>query len=356
MQKNNILDQHKLMIAFLILLPLVVVSVSRTLGDYGFYYLSPVRLWLAGETQLFEEKAPYYYMPWSAILMIPFALLPDQVGQAIFNTLSIAALIWGVNALAQPKRWWSLTLAVTNLYVGMLILVSQWDTFILASLALGWIAVKRRNPWLLGMALTGISSKPTGVIIPAIFLLYMVRKWSRQDLIRMLTIPLMSVIASFFVSGLDWPIRYLKFIQEYPPTPLRHYILITPWGNVDFLLSHWDYLGTEGRILFSILTAGILAWLVRCIRRKQNNRSMCLAMLVNTVVSPYALIFYYIYLAPIVTTLTEERTWLGIFLAFVAILDVISLRLGIGVSVYPLIVLATVLIADLFTSRHQTIS
>jgi len=88
MQKRNFLDQHKLLIAFLILLPLVFVAVSRT--------------------------------------MVPFALLPDQLGQVIYETLSIAVLIWGVRILAKSKRWWPLALAVTNLYTGMLILVSQW--------------------------------------------------------------------------------------------------------------------------------------------------------------------------------------------------------------------------------------
>jgi len=354
--QTNILDRHKLIIAFLILLPLVIVAVSRTLGDYGFYYLSPVRLWLNGETRLFEEKAPYYYMPWSALLMVPFALLPDQVGQVIYDTLSIAVFVWGVSVLAKSKRWWPLALTVTNMYTGMLILVSQWDTFILAFLALAWVAVEQRRPWLLGLALTGMSSKPTGVLIPAILLLYIARNWSRHDLLRMLTIPFLSVIVSFFVSGLDWPIRYFKFVQEFPPTPFRHYMLITPWGNVDFLLSHWDYLGTEGRILFGVLTAGVLVWLVRCIRRKLNHRTVCLAMLVNTVISPYALIFYYIYLAPIVTRLTEETPWLGIFLALGALLDVIGLRLGLGISVYPLIVLATVLVSELRFMRQQPIS
>jgi hypothetical protein len=337
----------KLIFVFLLLLPLVIASLNRPMTDYGVF-ISAIRAKLAGETRLYDVQNLFYYAPWAVPFIVPFALLPDRVGQAIYNTLSLAALVWATWTLAKPLPWWALAIALTNLYAGMLILIGQWDGFMLAALALAWIAIERRNPWLLGLALVGMTTKPTHVILGMLLLLWKIRLWPRPLQVKVFILPLIAVLSSFFIVGIDWPVRFVRFVANNPNPAFFYFALITPWGDVTYITSLWKHFTPPIQILLAAAISIAVFILLRGIRRNGIERETLRLTLVILLVSiPYLLPYQFIYALPEAADLLRRRLGLGLVLTIAALLDLLFLRLGIGILLFPILALLVASISRL---------
>jgi hypothetical protein len=336
-------SKHKYIFVFLIF-PWVIVSVTRAPIDFGIFS-DTVHGWLSGQFQLYHGQTEFYFAPWTIIPLIPFVILPPPLGQILYTTVILTALVWATWTLTKPTPWWAMSFALLNLYTALLIFNGQWDSVILASLALGWIAIEGNNPWLLGLALVGLSTKPTNSIIPTILLLYMLRTWSKSKLMKSTTFPLLAAISSVFIAGVNWPIQYIYNLRDHPSPP--NYVVVTPWTNTLFLRSYWEYLNSLGQFFLGVLLIFAIVLFFRILRRGIDRRALAVALAINIVASPHAILYSFILLAPIHTMIFTERRGLGLLLTVAAFIDMIFIWIGLGVYIYPLMTLLVIMIIEL---------
>lgn len=333
LNKKN--DDPKLWLIFLILLPWVINSIRQPTTDFGMF-TDTTRDWVAGETQLYDEMHVYYnYLPWSVIVYLPFSLIPHPFGLLIFNTFTLGLLIWSTWSLVKPVRWWVLAISLTNLYTAMHLMLGQWDALILASLTLGWLGVQSKKPWLIGIALVGMTTKYTNIILPMLVLLYAIRKWSLKDLVRVAIFPIVILPLSFLIAGWDWPLRYMKLMS----TTLAiydHYEVITLFSSSSYQTSYWRYVPPLGSIFVIILVVLGSYFIFKLIRSRINLDSLLLAISMNLVITPYLAPQHIVYLAPVQAQLIKKNHILGFSLYVASIIDLFFMWLGIGIIIYPL--------------------
>jgi hypothetical protein len=340
---NKSKGDARLWLVFLILLPWLLNTIRTPNNDFGLIS-AIVRDWVAGKAPLYGAGSVYYnYTPWLLLVYLPVSFIPHPFGQLIFNTLSLSLLIWSTWYLSKPISWWAMAISLTTVYTGMLIMLGQWDALVLASLTLGWIGFQRRNPWVLGIALVGMTTKYTNVIIPMLLLLFAIRAWPIQKIIRLAIIPLVTLGGSFLVAGWDWPIRYSHLLSV-TLAYFHNYEVMTIFSKATYPISYGQILPPFGTILI-ICLAGISFYLLfRIVRRGVNLDSMNLALALNLVISPYFTFHHLIYLAPLqAQMLNKHRVW-GFIMYGGAILDLLLMWLGVGLIVYPLVALVILII------------
>jgi len=152
-------------VASVVIFAIVAAVIGRSAGDllgYDFQaYVSAARRVLAGEP-LYDTTvavaggfAIYLYPPPFALAFIPFALLPDGVGVAIWTTLLWAAMVGGAALLPVrfSIRWLIVLLAAIDWPVLYSIKLGQVGPILFLLFAIGWRAMDR--PGVLAAAIAG---------------------------------------------------------------------------------------------------------------------------------------------------------------------------------------------------------
>jgi hypothetical protein len=352
--KSNIkyIGDTRLWLVFLILLPWIVNTVRNPNNDYGTV-ANVVRDWVAGRTALYASGSVYYnYTPWMLGVYTPLSFIPHPFGQLIFNITSLCLLIWSTWYLVKPIKWSALALSLTTIYTGMLIHQGQWDAFVLASLTLGWIGYQRKNPWLVGVAIVGVTTKFTNVIIPTCLLIISIRIWPIKSIFKVAILPLITLGLSFLIVGWDWPLRYfrlLKLTVEY----FRSYEVTTIFSKAEYPVSYRLILQPLGYIVIILLAVVSLYLLFRLSRRGLNVESINLALALNLVASPYFTFHHIIYLCPTQAYLLKNQKIWGVILFGASIIDLLLLYMGIGLIIYPLVALLILIIISLVNLHHS---
>lgn len=350
-KKDETKGKGRLWLIFLILLPLLINTIRTPNNDFGTI-TTIVRDWLAGRVSLYEAGSAYFfYTPWVLFLYIPLSFLPHPAGQLIFNTLSYSLLVWSAWYLVKPIDWWKLAISLTTIYTVMLIFQGQWDAYVLAALTLGWIGIQRENPWLVGIALLGMTTKVTNVIIPLLLLLYALRHWSFKNLLRVALIPSIVVLISFFIAGLDWPLRYTRLLK----VSAMYYTSIevnTIFSTATYPTSYRLVFPPLGLIVTIILAVISVYLLVRVWKRGINLTTLNLSLALNLIITPYLTFHHIIYLVPLQAQLLKQNRIFGFVLYATAFIDLLFLWLGIGLIVYPIIALLISQIVT-FKSLHH---
>ncbi len=355
----NTLFRHKKILVFLLLFPMVLSALQRDISDYGVF-INGTRAWLAGETELYDGKVAFYYAPWTIAAFLPLSFLPDRIGQLIYTTLSLGLLVWAASSFGQELPWWGLAFSLTNANTAFLIFTGQWDSFILASLALGWLVVQSKkklfSPYIFGLALVGLSSKPTNIILPGALLLYTAfieykSVWKGVDWLKVLFFPVLIFFASLVVFGWDWPMRYIWFLKNYPNP--SHYLLITPWGKTDYQVSYWMSLSSIGKYLLVFLAVGVFSRFIWVLKNKQTEYGLMLAIVLNLVITPYALVYHFVYLAAVGVWIFRKKVWAGTLVFCLGVVDLVFLFIGMGLFISPLGYLLIILIIDVRVSPAQ---
>jgi len=243
-------SRYKPVFIFILLFPWVLTTLTRQSIDYGIFS-DTTRGWLSGQIHLYDGQTEFYFAPYSILAFVPIVLIPPPFDQLVYTSIILAALIWATWTLTKPVPWWALGIGLATVYTALLVFNGQWDGMVLAALALGWIAVEKNNPWLLGLSLIGLGTKPTNIILPTLLLLYLVRNWSKINIIRLAIIPFLTVIVSGIIAGWNWPMIFINNYQNHPNPP--NYVVVTPWTQTLYLRSYWEYLNQVGRIFFFIL-------------------------------------------------------------------------------------------------------
>ena len=264
--------------------------------DYRFFSAA-ARAWRSGASLLYDAQAPlFFYAPWSLAILVPLSLFPDRLGQAIFNLIALASLGWGVWALARPLGARALALALATPYTAAVLLLGQWDGLIVGATALAWHAITRRSPWLLGLALLLITTKPTNALLVVLVVLLAVRTWPWRLWARTLALPLLAFGASLGACGWDWPLRYVRFLSATPPlgynVSLWRPEVAWPWA--------------------AIVTLGALGWLVAVIALQGiGSTQLALTLTVNLLISPFLVPYHLVATAPALAVIARWNGRLG---------------------------------------------
>lgn len=299
---------------FLALLLAVFLAMGRfwPIGPDYFYTFRPLtEAFFRGETRLFDASSPgYFNAPWAVFLIAPTLLLPLSYGQAAITLISMIGLLLAIHVVVPASARTNLrvflaavVLATANLHTFDLVIRGNVDGFLLLGLGLGWLGIKRRQPWLLGAGFWLLSIKPVNVALPALVMLWAARNWSRQEKLACLALLGLTLLLSFPLFGLDWPLRYLQFMTYNQPFI---YLQTSLWRTFAFfglppILAMWTALPV-------LALFGVMAW--RYARVDRLEELLALAIVTNLFISPYTLGSHYVLLAPVFVLLAVNNPWL----------------------------------------------
>lgn len=273
---------------------------------YHWYGRTPLQ-WLAGETRLYDAASRGYYLaPWATWLLLPFAALGFRGGMAALSLLTIALVaavsVWytarwcGARAGAPLRA----ALAVLCPYTLTALFAGTIDAWSMAGVFLGFVAAQRRQPWLLGAAVSLALVRPQNAVLTLPLLLVGVRHWSPGELARAAAVPSAAVLASLAVFGIDWPLRWVANVRAAPPIP---YLVTSTYAAT----------GLAGLPLPLVVAGtGILAAFVlrRVWREGLTRETFDLGVTANAIVSPYMLSQSYLLLLALPwSSLACRRPW-----------------------------------------------
>jgi hypothetical protein len=276
---------------------------AAPLSDYRDYalYARTARGWLHGETRFYDgapSASGWYYAPYTVLGLLPFSLLSDRLGQALLSSVGLIGLAWATWRLSGKAPWWALLPALFNRWTLALLGPAQWDGLLALGLGLLFVAFAYVRPWLAGLALVLLGTKPTNVILPSLFMLILaVRWWPRRALLKAAVLPALAVGVSFLISGPGWIGRYIAFTASEPP-------------NLAFNLSMWQYFPAWAVIGFAALALAAFIWVSWGAGTALNG--LHLAIVANLLLSPYVTIYHYVLAAPALAWLIHRRFWVGL--------------------------------------------
>lgn len=256
--KNIILLSISFVLVFVVFLQ------APAMYDYN-KYINASRNFMDNPQSLYTDKSPeFYYMPWSLIVLVPFSILPDKIGQALFMSLTLVFVLY--IAYQQKASRLSLLLTGTNVFVLSVIASTQWDIFILLALFMAVQSLEKKHKIQFSIWMMIAITKPTNIIIPVLWMLWHYRKSITPQVI---IIPALISLLSFAVLGVGWISKYIQFVLYSSPPEYRNMSIIKMPYAIPII--------TVSAIMFYII-----------FRKELNPKIMLFASIVlNLIVSPY---------------------------------------------------------------------
>ncbi len=315
------------LVAVTVLLVVLMTRVWPIGPDYYFTFRPAAEKFLTGETRLYDkETLGFFNAPWTLLFFIPITQLSLHTGQAVL-TVGTLVMLLAATALVREERpfpTYAFVFALLNLHTFDLLIRGQIDGFCLLGVALGWWSVRRRRPWGVSLALWLMAIKPINVALVATVYLIAIRSWSRTEQVKALTLPVMSLLVSFFFLGADWPIRYIENYQVFSPP--KAYLTLTVWRiarSIDF--PFWPLIG------LAAVCVALALWLTW--RVGLHRWTLSIALATNLVFAQYATGNHYVNLIPamlFIATRNRRVAALAYLTTFTPLL-----RIGFGVRVAP---------------------
>jgi hypothetical protein len=332
--------------------------------DWYLYFQPSTMQWLSGDTQLFDGKAAgFYHLPWGIWFLVPYVLIPAPYGLALLRVTSILMLALCAWVFTNPgkQRMWGITLAVINLHAWDLIYRGQIAAVEALGAALGWMAIRKRNPWLLGGSYVFLTFSPPNTLpFILVMLWYTWKEWKRRDFWYSLLIPGGVGIASLFVFSF-WPVRWFNtFFNGSELGDDGAPFLTTIWRAREMLnispIFPW---------LIVVITLGITFWAWRRVNATRADRTdheqlfayIALSTTAIFIVTPYAYSYRYALLyAMVVPWLVGWRLEVALGLLLLTLLPLARMYIGFENSwidiAYPIAIFAaTVLHLTVFPER-----
>ena len=213
-----------LALAAVAVLALVLSPYIPVGGDFYWFYYKVPQDWLAGETRLYDHASRGYFLPpWGIWPYLPLTFLDTFIANALANLIA-AAVIGGI-AYRQSGSPLIGLLAALCPYSLVLYLTGTPDAWSLLGLWVAWRSSRSGNGWGLGAGAALALVRPQNCLLtlPALVAqaLLPVRtgESARAPLIQASIVLAVVLVASAFVSGPDWPIRWWENYFIRPPSP-----------------------------------------------------------------------------------------------------------------------------------------
>ena len=279
------------------------VVVTRGGNPYDYTQLAPVLEEITG----FAGNNPYFYPPWFSLFFIPFTLLPFQIARLIWLVLNGGLFYFGLAFLQAALEWkidgwkkWTVYLAATLSFAAYCLRSEQVGILLFFALALGLLAIKRRQYAVAGLALVLFVTKPS-VTLPAagIIVLWLVYRQRRSLLwaagwtagLILLSSVVISKWWQFDRSGFG---RGLAYALDGPDQIAAVRVLSTIYDFLDFVLGvgpPFHYL-----IATALAISGVALVLVAWRQSRYLPTTLSAALVLTFLVTPYALQYDYVVL------------------------------------------------------------
>ncbi len=116
-------------------------------------YITASRDWLAGRSVYQDRSAlPYTYPPLTAILFLPFALMPDSLAMTVWVGGNLALGMWIVRRLFPRQPFWFMALVMLSAPIGRSLYLGQINLVLFALLLLDLIWTRRASGAFVGFA------------------------------------------------------------------------------------------------------------------------------------------------------------------------------------------------------------
>lgn len=318
--------------------------------DYYFTFRPAAGKFLQGETRLYDrETLGFFHAPWLLLYFIPVSQLSLRAGQALLTVSTLAMLLAATGLVREEHSFpvYASVAALLNLHTFDLLIRGQVDGFSLLGIALGWWAIRQHRPWALSFAFWLMAIKPINVALCAALYLITIRSWPRNDRIKALTLPVLSLLASFILLGVDWPVRYVENYQVFSPP--KAYLTLTVWRIARSI--HFPFWPL---ILLAAVCVALALWLAW--RAGLHRWTLSIALATNLVFAQYATGNHYVNLVPamlFVATRSRRLATLAYLTTFTPLL-----RIWFGVRVAPIDLLypITLLIASWYFAVQDGLS
>jgi hypothetical protein len=160
---------------------------------------------------------PYH----TALILFPLGWLPDVAAWPVWTFITLAGMAWSAQRLGVNPAILLLTFPVWGT-----VWLGQTDVLLVVGLAL---ALTSSNPYVRGIGLTLLTVKPQ-VTGPVFWLLL----WRDEDRLKAVIVPALVFGISLLIWGVDWPLRWLRFILENPLDPPWTLSTLFPYGLLAF--------------------------------------------------------------------------------------------------------------------------
>lgn len=273
----------------------LVMVMARTwpIGpDYYFTFRPAAEKFIHGETRLYDQETlGFFNAPWTLLFFIPVTLLSLRTGQAVLTVSTLMTILAAMSLAREERRFpvYALAFSLFNLHTFDLLIRGQIDGFSLLGVALGWWAIRQRQPWGLSLGFWLMAIKPINVALVGVVYLIAIRGWSRSEQMKVVALPVLSLLGSFFLLGFDWPLRYVENYQVFSPP--KAYLTLTLWRiarSIDF--PFWPL------IALAAVCVALTLWLGW--RTGLHRWTLSIALATNLVFAQYATGNHYVNLIP----------------------------------------------------------
>ncbi len=303
--------------------------------DWYYHFYPDTRLYLSGETVLFDEQTSgFYHPPWSIWLLIPFALLPLRVGQAaLWLATAVSLIMTAVIFCSNPKaRPWAVAFALFNLHTFDHFYRGQMTFFDLPAIAFGWLGLKSRNPWLMAASFWLLTANPPNTIPIALFFLWACFKlWSVKNIVFILFPISMTGLVSFAFFDF-WPLRWVQNYEQNPTIDLAEGYLTTVWRVAEV-----TGIPQAVPIAFTLLAMAAAVTIWRRVSRAHNNIAaekrlldqLMLVLIFTFLLTPFSQSYRMIALVGVAAPfIAGWRLWPAILLHLLTFTPLVRLLIG----------------------------
>jgi hypothetical protein len=318
--------------------------------DYFYHYRPLAEYWLAGNWHTYAADSPVYlaYPPWSAAFIAPLGLFSLEAGKAALFVLALLCLFASLQLVYGAKRvsLWVFFASAANMHTFDMLLRGQLDSVVLFGLVLAWWAVRRGQPLILSLALCIATVKPpANIVLPLIVVLIQLRHWRRADVAKVAVLPTLTLIGSFVIFGVDWPVGFVQRMEG----PVN-YLSISLWRAADLL--------SLPAVLVGILCAALVAIsLYAAWRLPLSLRIFGIAIAANLLITPYANGDHYVLLIPAFVYVAQNNKKWSVVAYILTFTPLLRIWLGYDAAVvdilYPVFLLACLWFLDSKPSRRD---
>ncbi len=286
---------------------------------------------------------PFFLMPWAMAVVWPFTLIPYQIGWIIFNLLSFVATITLIFKFDKQPNYMTLLICFASFSYALFAFLGQWEGILLGFIAISLIALERKNPWLLGLGLLLMATKPIHMWMVGAIILWQTVGWDFKQQAKIYIIPIVTFLLTF-VWRATWIQDYITFLRVTPPQNI-HQLDFAGGVSISFpFLNPSIWLIGATLLVFAVYMITV---------RPPLYLSIAAALCTNLILTNYLQIYHFMLLIPAFILIgSSSRNYRNLITLFVLLMPFYTYFFdGILLIIFPLVTLLLLVFSNLNPDR-----
>lgn len=254
-------------------------------ADWHMTFYPLITNYLGGQTRLYDAASPgYFNPPWILPLLLPFGFVNEETGLLILRVAGLGVLCTCAVYLGSWRGSQLALLApiVLSLPVWAMIVAGNLDYVVLAGIVVFLRGVRASNPLLAGLGIVLGLAKPQLSVLAFLTLLPELRAWSWRMWAQLLIAPMITLVVSVAIAGLDWPVRLFVMLEGASGS-------LASWNvsglhGVTLVIERIGLPGVVGFPLMALLVGAVLRV---CWGESDLPRRVAVGMTLGAVAAPY---------------------------------------------------------------------